>query len=100
MLIEGSDIGGASGAIVNDADMCTGFGVNQLHFSLAGRGTIFLAPELNEQKLVAEIGDVLQGPKAIDIVEKVGDDDSQAALWVFVEVAASSLEVIRFASSA
>ena len=47
------------------------FGIAQFHFALACGRAVFFSPKLDKQQFVAEIGQILQRPETIGVVQKI-----------------------------
>src|SRR5205823_1649343 len=96
-IVETVCIGLASPLIERDFHMSSRFSIDQLQFTYATWFAVLLTPELDKQKLVAEISDVLQRTEAIGVIEEVRDDDGQPTLRVGTQILARQVKVIRFA---
>ena len=55
--------------------------VFQFQFAGPRRHTVFFRPQLNQEQLVPEITQILQRLIAPGVIEKIGDDDQQPALY-------------------
>src|SRR5579872_1429267 len=70
------------------------FGVDQFQFSAPRRNPVLVSPYLDQEQLMSEVGEVLEGFFATGIVEKIRDDDQQPALRIIGDKISRHLKVI------
>ena len=82
-----------------DFEMGAGFSVDQVEFACPGRLAIFRRPDVDQQEFVAKIGDVLQRPLGVVLIEEIRNDQRQAALRVIRRELPGNLEKIAGTAS-
>ncbi len=88
----------ASRVVETDLQSLSGFGVRQVEQSVPAGLTIFVGPDLDQNQLMAEVGQVLQGPFTARVVQKVGNDDQQPALRIGGDEVARNLKIVGAAA--
>ena len=82
-------------AVEGQLHFLPGLGVFNLQLAFPGRFAILVRPDLQQNQLVPEIGQILERFFAVAVVEKIRDHQRQAALRIFRAELARALQEIR-----